>query len=341
MDIDECLVSPGEAFYATCSPAQVDTVVEALTRDREFPHAFTFLGDGAAVWDRRLENARPEFAALIRQFDALIGDHAEELLAAAPPERAVRVVDLGPGTAEPVQGLIGCLVAHGRFAGYRGIDVSPAVLEIARQRLRDAFPGRSLEWFEGDFTGPDLDGVLATGAGDDAIRFFVLAGNTLCNLPDPGRFLRRLSEVMTPDDQLLVTMRVDTGTNRPPFMDRINTGGRLTFDQGRGLDLLGIDPDWFEAERGYDPDRCHVFVRARFTRPVAVDIGTTGGVRRVSFAVGDTVLLFRQLFVDQAGIVDILKRADLAARLFRTDSTGEMALIAAAAGEPIGSPNHS
>ncbi|MEV4476365.1 L-histidine N(alpha)-methyltransferase [Nonomuraea sp. NPDC049504] len=314
MGVERHVVSPGEDFHRTYSAAQIDAIADALEERGEFPYELTYLGDGSELW--RAGEAQSGMETLPER-------HAGALLALAPPSSPVRIVDLGPGTTRPVRGLIRHFLDASRLAGYRGIDISAEILDLAGEALRADFPEQRFELCQGDFTGPGLARVLP--AEPDAARLVVLAGGTAYNVPDPDRLLRRVRAAMNDHDVLLLTLRIDTGVDRPPFMDKVSVGGPYKPQQLMGLDLLGIDRSWYVTETGFDPVRSEVFVRVRFAEPVTVAFGA----RTVSFEPGDRVLVWRYLYQDGAAVRDQLTRCGFRVRLFEHGDDRQMILAAA------------
>jgi len=322
-------VSPAARFYQTYSVTHVGAIVDALARRAEFPFELTYLGGGSELW-RATEGRSATPAARARRdaVDALPERHADQVMALVPPAAPVQVVDLGPGTARPILGLLRHLLDRSRLAGYRAIDISPEMLGLARQGLRACFPGHA-DGFElhcGDFAGPDLDRVLTGDRGP--VRLVVLAGGTLHNLADPDGLLRRLGRAMSADDLLLLTLRLDNGVDRPPFMEQVGVDHPVPPQQLSGMEMLNVDRSWYQTETGYDRDRSEVFIRARFLRPVAVVFDVGGAGRTVSFATGDTVVLFRQRHLDRHGVVDELARNGFDVRVFEPALDGQVALVA-------------
>ncbi|WP_344583355.1 L-histidine N(alpha)-methyltransferase [Nonomuraea roseoviolacea] len=329
-------VSPHESFYRAYSAAQVDAIVDALGHRAEFPYELTYLGDGSEMWRESEVPSQPGRAPMLSDFDTLLTRHAERLLALAPPSAPVRIVDLGPGTTRPVRGLIRHLLDRSRLAGYHAIDISPEILDLAREHLRVDFPAHAerFELCRGDFTGPDLARVLAAGPasghdGADPVRFVVLAGGTPYNFADPARLLRHVRHAMGDHDVLLLTLRIDTGVDRPPFMDEVSVGGPYKPQQLVGLDLLAVDRSWYVTETGFDRARSEVFVRARFLEPVTVTFDVGEDRRTVSFEPGETVLVWRYLYHDGAAVADQLTRCGLRVRLFEHGEDSQVVLVAA------------
>ncbi len=334
------MASPGEEFYRLYSAAQVGAIVDSLAQRAEFPFELTYLGGGSEFWRAGEVPATAAAAPRFGDFDALLTRHAEPLLALVPPPSPVRVVDLGPGTTRPVRGLLRHLIDRSRLAGYRAIDLSAEMLELARQHLRDDFPDHAdrFELCRGDFTGQDLAQVLTAGPephhdGAGPVRFVVLAGGTLFNFAEPTRVLRHVGEAMTDHDVLLMTLRIDTGVDRPPFMDQVSVGGLFKPQHQAGLDLLGIDRSRYVKEMGFDRDRCEIFIRARFVEAVTVAVDVAGDRRTVPFAPGDTVLVWRYLYLDRAAVLDQLTRGGFEVGLYHPGVSNEVVLVAATKSE--------
>lgn len=334
--VQQQAVSPHEDFYRTYSAAQVDAIVDSLNHRAEFPYELTYLGDGSEMWRAGEVPSNPELAPMFSDFDTILTSRAEQLLALAPSSSPVQIVDLGPGTTRPVRGLIRHLLDRSRLTGYRAIDISAEILELARENLRVDFPAQ-VERFalrRGDFTGPDLARVLTAERtpghdGADPVRFVILAGATLYNFGEPTQVLRHVCHVMSEHDVLLLTLRIDTGVDRPPFMDQVSVGGPYKPQQLAGLDLLAVDRSWYVTETGFDPVRSEVFVRARFLEPVTVTFDVGDDQKTVSFEPGDTVLVWRYLYHDSAAVVDQLTRCGLQVRLFEHGQDRQVVLVAA------------
>ncbi|MDI6100831.1 L-histidine N(alpha)-methyltransferase [Actinoplanes sp. NEAU-A12] len=333
-DTDDRVVSPREQFYRVFSPAQADTLAEVLTGRREFPQEFTYLGDGAALWRASTEGIPHQRAAPTQEYHLLLRNSAAGLLAHGPADTPVEVIDLGPGTGRPARALLHALVAAGRFAGYRGIDISTGLLDLAARNLRAWFPGEAarLEFRHGDFTGPDLAGVLPARPGGGPGRFVLLTGGTVFNMAEPEQFLRRVGAALSPADLLVLTVRFDVGFNRPAFLDHVEAGAPLLPIHQAAVDLLNLDPRWYETERGFDPGRSEVWTGLRFRRPVTIRIDGASGPHAVAFEAGERMLVYRYRLLDRAGVIELLTRSGLTTILFDVGTSGEVALVAAVTG---------
>jgi ubiquinone/menaquinone biosynthesis C-methylase UbiE len=141
--------------------------------------------DRAQYWDSQA----PQFDM---QPDHGLGDPAvraawESLLLPAMPAASARVADLGSGT-----GTLAVLLAA---AGHRvsGVDISPGMVEIAREKAAAA--GASAEFEVGDAAFPPW-----SAASFDV----VLARHVLWALPDRDAVLGRWLELLKPDGALVL-----------------------------------------------------------------------------------------------------------------------------------------
>jgi ubiquinone/menaquinone biosynthesis C-methylase UbiE len=86
-----------------------------------------------------------------------------------------------------------------------GVDLSPAMLDIARQRAADL--GRSVDLREGDAHHLPFD---------DASFDTVVCTFSLCNIPDPHQAVREMRRVLRPGGRLVLVDHVRS-TNRPIY----------------------------------------------------------------------------------------------------------------------------
>ncbi|SDT42311.1 L-histidine Nalpha-methyltransferase [Actinoplanes derwentensis] len=292
-------------------------MADALIQRREFPQELTFLGDGAELWRAVTEDTGSTRFSRPRASDLLLEEHVPQLLGLLPPG-PVPVLDLGPGTGRPAEGLLTGLLAAGRFGGYHAIDISPELLAMTAARLSRAFPAEAgrMTFTHGDFR----ETVPAGGA-----RLVLLTGGTLFNAADPGLLLRHLAAHLGPGDLLVITARFDT-LGRAPFR-AIEAAPPLPPSHRLGLDLLNIDPDWYDPERGFDPARHEVWSGARLNRPVTLHLDGAHGRRAVDLHTGDLLRLYWQLFLDRTAVDALLHGAGLRTSLFQIGRVSDVAMI--------------
>jgi L-histidine N-alpha-methyltransferase len=325
--LDAVTVSPTPRFTATYRADQVEEIVVALAERREFPYEFTYFGDGSRLWRDQSERTRPDASGW------LLTHHADAIGALFSAPGGIRVVDLGPGTGATVRGLLAHALAAGRLDRYVALDLSPDILTLAESNLRAWFPGAAdrMEFHLGDLTGADLGRALAPPYGDGPApgRLVVLAGGTLYNLFAPDLALRHVAGALRAGDVLVLTLRVEPPTGRPAVMNHLRTGADLKPQQRAGLDLLGIHRSWYDVELGHDERRSELFTRVRLLRPVVVTFAMAATSRTVALAAGDTITVWRYLYLTAADMRRRLRDAGLAIRLERATDPGDLVLVGA------------
>lgn len=128
----------------------------------------------------------------------------EDLVARAAPRPGERVLDLACGTGI-VARLIAPRVAPG--GGVTGYDVSPAMLDVARERA--AAEGIEVAWDQGDAAAlPYADGSFDLVLCQQGLQYF----------PDKPTALRELRRVLAPGGRALVSV----WSLQPPFLDAYN-----------------------------------------------------------------------------------------------------------------------
>ncbi len=303
------------------TPEQVDQIAVDLAA-RQIGTRFNYVGRGAAHW-----NAMAGWMAgsgtpnSLRSTVDLIGGMRGELAAWSAGVGEVRIVDLGPGDGTPARVLGAAL---GRVDRYVAVDISHAMLGRVAAELRGRFgPAVAVETHRRDFETDDIADLISGGGAGTVV---LLAGGTLLNLGAPGALLRAVRGAMSARDLLVCGVRLDTPASRaafdfgPPREAGLDPHDRVV------LDLLRIDPAWYEPEHGFDPVLRERYIRIRMTRPVDVVFGRG---REVRLAAGETVHLWRYHHRDPDEVRDLFTRNGLAVWRHRRSGDGQFLLVVA------------
>jgi L-histidine Nalpha-methyltransferase len=173
-----------------------DDVLDGLTRPfKELPPKHFYDARGAALFDRICE--LPEYYPT-RTERSILNDAAEEIAALTG---AVELVELGSGTAAKTRVLLDALERAGTLERYVPVDVTEQMVRDCAEELVAEYPGLRVHGVIGDFE-RHLDRVPAAAGR----RLVVFLGGTIGNFPPASRrrFLRAVSELLGPEDHLLM-----------------------------------------------------------------------------------------------------------------------------------------
>jgi L-histidine Nalpha-methyltransferase len=281
-DTDRILVESflGGADHKTLA----DDVLDGLTRPfKELPPKHFYDAYGAELFDQICD--LPEYYPTRCEREILATRSAEiiELTGAA------ELVELGSGTAAKTALLLGAMHDAGTLDRYVPIDVTESMVRASAQRLVEAFDGLRVHGIVGDFE-RHLDRV--PDPVESAPRIVAFLGGTIGNFT-PGsrrRFLRTLSELLGPDDFLLIGTDLvkDPAIIEAAYDD--SAGVTAAFNRNvltvvnRELDADFV-PESFDHVAFFDRDREWIEMRLRAQRPQRVTVGQLG--LRLTFAAGE------------------------------------------------------
>jgi SAM-dependent methyltransferase len=339
-------VVPAPEFYSLFRPEQVTDIVHSIAQRREIPTQYNYVGVGATHWDAYANwMAHQDTPNAVNSAIRLIHGNEARLDDLLSPGQTVRIVDIGPGNALTVRGLIARLLDRKILDRYVAVDISAQMLEIAERNVTAWFDHRvPVELHQGDFC---RDGIAGLYNGSTSGRtssqstrnLVLLTGGTLYNFPSPDEVLQNLYNSMRPSDLLLCTVKVDTDSSRR----HINLGpggqaGRLMLNHRVVLDLLNIDESDYVVHQGFREFRRERFVEIRFTRPIVIDFGGAGaGTPSVTIGTQERLLLWRYRHYDAADVLHQFERNGFTIRGADLSASREQLLVVADR-RPTGTP---
>ena len=148
-------------------------------------------------WQHVYETKRPDQASWF-QAEARL---SRELIERAAPDRSARIIDVGGGASTLVDGLIA--------GGYRNLtvlDIAPAALAIARERLGQA--GATVSWLAADVLAETFAPASFDVWHDRAVFHF------LTRPRDRERYVRQVRAAVRPGGHVLVATFAEDGPAR-------------------------------------------------------------------------------------------------------------------------------
>lgn len=266
-------------------PDYADEVVFGLTSRRKTLPCKLFYDDrGSALFEQITE--LPEYYPTRTELEILQASSREIALAAGP---AVSIVELGAGTATKTGTLLRAFARQQLRVQYFPVDISPAALAAAQQRVREDCPGAVVRPVITDFS--NGFNFLQNISGRKLVLYL---GSSIGNFDwtDAVALLSKVRQRLSPDDALLLgTDMVKSAEILVPAYDdaqgvtaqfnknilrRLNREFNADFD----LDSFRHIAEWNSAK-----SRMEIYLES--TRP-QVAISRTLGVR-VKLAAGERI----------------------------------------------------
>ena len=199
-----------------------------------------------------------------RAEQAILDRVGAEIVAESNPEE---LVELGPGSARKTHALLKPMLEAAKEASYGAtyvpVDVSEAAVRELAGRLAGRYEGLRIHGVVGDFE-QDLERLQPNGSR----RLVAFLGGTLGNLDRDQRlaFLRRTSEMLGPDDRLLIGTDLVKDTERLEAAYNDSAGVTAEFNRNM-LSVINtnldadLDPELFEHVAFYDEQAQRIEMR--------------------------------------------------------------------------------
>ena len=306
-------ISPTEDFYKLYSPEQITDIIVNLRVHHEIPRQYNYIDEGAAYWDKystKLFNDSDANNPLhsTEELMQLNQAYLDELLS---QYKKVNVVDIGPGNALPVKSLLSHLIDQDKLGRYTAIDISPEMLEIAHQNIK--------RWFSDkvDFVAELKDvnferftDLLMTDSPDEgSVNLVLFFGGTLHNLRSIDEALRTIYHSMTPPDIFICPLKLDTEDTRRNFHFNAGLEAQQLPPQHKFLvDLLGIEPDLYEVEIGFDEETRSRYLRLKLKVSLTINIELQRKNQSIHLNKNDTLLVWRYWHQTAQEIIEQFER---------------------------------
>lgn len=235
------------------------------------------------------------------------------------------LIELGSGSSNKTELLLGPLRDVGSLERYVPIDVSESAVRGAAVRLVSDYPGLRIHAVIGDFE-RHLGGLP-----EGENRLFAFLGGTVGNFT-PNRlkfFFRRISHLLGADDSMLVGLDLvkDVTTIEAAYDD--SAGITAAFNKNVlsviNANLLGtFDLDAFEHSAFYDPDNAWIEMRLRARVAHTARVGALD--LNIDFEPGDEILTEISRKFTREGFADEVTAAGLEVTEWFTDPDQRFAL---------------
>lgn len=307
------IISPTEDFYKLYTPEQITDIILNIRVHHEIPRQYNYIDEGAAYWDEystKLFNDVEASNPLHSTEELMLLNRAylDELLS---QYKKINVVDIGPGNALPVKSLLDHLLEKSKLGRYTAIDISPEMLEIAHQNIKKWF-GDKVDFVADlrDVNYERFTDLLMTDSPEEGtVNLVLFFGGTLHNLRSIDEALRTIYHSMTPPDIFILPLKLDTEDTRRNFHFNAGLKGQSLPRQHKFLvDLLGIEPDLYEVEMGFDEEIRSRYLRLKLKVSLTINIELNGKVHKIDLEKNDTLLVWRYWHQTAQEIITQLER---------------------------------
>lgn len=310
-------IAPKPEFYSIYNQKQVYDIATNLEIHHEIPRQYNYFNGGAHHWDKYAERlATDDTPNLVNGTIELLDVNRGYLDSLLADYNVVNVIDVGVGNAYPVQALLRHFLDKKKLGRYIALDISPTVLDIAKQNIRQWF-GDSIkfEGYEYDVNYDRFsDYLIDEYAKDDAkntLNLVLLLGGTLSNMRSPDGGYKAIHDSMGINDLLIHTTKLDTQDTRRYFDFNLQPGETKLADiHGLVVDLLNIDRTYYDVELGYDPNLKQRFERIRLKVALNITFEFNNGKRVIELNKDDAILTWRGLQQTSSDVLRQLERND-------------------------------
>ena len=258
-----------------------------MSRPKSLPSWLFYDAAGSRLFDQITE--LPEYY-LTRTERGILAAHAGEIIGLAAESDALRLVELGAGSADKTRLLLTAAVERQDTVFYEPVDVSPSALQDAHQRIEREIPGVLVTPRVLDYTrGFELD---AATPGERRLVLYI--GSSIGNFEpeEAERLLTKVRAALAPGDSML--LGVDLVKDRETLLAAYDDAAGVTADFNRNILVrinreLGADfnPDAFAHRAVWNRVRSRIEMHLGNQLPQTVRIPALD--MRLEFSAGETI----------------------------------------------------
>lgn len=315
----ERVANPTKEFYELYTRKQILDIITNLDTHREIPRQYNYFDEGAINWDRFSQRHWNDSAPnLLKSTVELMNANMAAIDKLLQGHSQVNVIDIGPGNALPVKGLLEHLIEKDLLHRYIAIDISEEMLHIAKRNINEWFGDKvKFEGYVRDITYERFDDLLVDDMLDknasQTINLALLLGATPMNFRSPKDILKSICGSLSKDDLLVYTDKPDSEAERNSFNFNPEPGSMTLSPNHRFIfDLLNVDESFYNVEMGFDEQRRVRYIQVRLKVSLTIKFSFSGGERSVQLEKGDHILLWRVWHMSAIEILTCFEDAGLA-----------------------------
>lgn len=293
-------VTPKEEFYNLYSKRQILDIISNLDIHREIPQQYNYFDGGALHWVDWVEKMKKEKTSnALKGTVELLQANTEALDRLLLGKDRINIVDIGVGDAQPIRGLLEHLLEKGVLNRYIAIDLSQSMLDVAKKNIDKWFDGRVR--FEGhirDIRYERFDDLLLSDVlgqdHDRVVNVVLFLGGTKSNFRAPNDCMKVIQGSMSEQDLFIYTGKPDSEASRRYFNFNPNDESLVVPPiDGFTLEILSIDPSFYQTEMGYSEQHKMRYIRVRLKHPITIHFVSDSINRDVTLEKNETILVWR------------------------------------------------
>lgn len=307
-------IMPKPEFYKIFNENQIYDIAANLEVHHEIPRQYNYFNGGADHWDSYATRLVAEEAPnMINSTIELLRSNRSYIDYLLHRFKRINIIDIGVGNAYPVREFLSHILDQGKLGRYIALDVSPAMLKIARNNVQEWFGDKvTFEGYESDINYDRFSQLLiqeyARKDAKDTANLVLLLGGTLSNMREPDDGYTLIRDSMGVNDYLIHSTKLDSETTRSYFDFNTKPGEvQLAAIHSLVIDLLNIDKSFYDVELGYDPVLKQRFEHIRLNVSLTIQFDFKSGTRYVELNKGSSILTWRGL---QQTVFDVNSQLD-------------------------------
>ena len=304
-------IHPSNDFYRYFNTSQVIEIANSLENYHAIPWHCAYYGEAASYWDRYLKelfkSGRPNLVTNTIETLNLSMPYIDNII---KDYEFVNIVNVCIGNNLGVRDTLSHLRATGKLKRFICLDISPDILRIGEQNMREWF-GDSivmephvLDIREQTFRDIMAANPYAADASKTINLIFFVCG-PLVNFHNPDTILNTLGRSMNKQDLLFVSLKRNTAQTRK-FFD-FNTSSDKTALGGHHdsmPQILNIDDSVYVPEQVTDTRKQIRYIRLRLTKSISIHFETENYTKTVGLSRNDLITTW---FAHQYHDQDVIK----------------------------------
>ncbi|MEM1312124.1 MAG: L-histidine N(alpha)-methyltransferase [Patescibacteria group bacterium] len=249
---------PSKTFYNAFTDEQVLTILNAIETSSEIPNKFTFVNNGAEIWDDYYvkNSINSNNYTTPNRVKRLLSSCTSYINFISEDFNTLNVIDIGQGNALHVIDYLLRLHKKNRVSKYLALDISEKMNNLALKNVRKALPNIDTTSYVCDTETSNFDKIFFVNTQEEQAsksqNLILYLGSMIGMHDDPIRVLRNFRLGMRKSDILMISNTIDSPINRVDFSYAKNPSGDR---QNTWIpENIGIDVNQCELVTKYDQE---------------------------------------------------------------------------------------